>query len=306
MRSVFLLLICLLFSCKNEESYYENSNNTIDTLTTNSFEYKYKNKQKYFMKFWKGMTQEEFTLTKKQMKKEGLIDLTYDKDGIFYDLKIGESYINFEPILEKDIVIGLTISDVNEEIYKLYEQKYNLPKLVDISIVGQCYKEVNPCFLKDDCEDFLKINKNIKEVSFNEVKQNTDFNKSSHIYIRKGLPDDRIELRNDKCNIIVRSNIYSSYIIPITSIIYGHNHSRKNTDFYYPNNDNFLESLEYSLDKKSRFRYVVTYQENSINISYYPNDYLSEQEVKQNKESQKQKDIQKEKEKKLNKLLKEI
>ena len=81
---LLLIFIIICTSCNKKENF-ENSQIKVDTLTLKTFDYKYKNEPKYFLKFWKNMTTEDFNQAKKMMKNEGLIDLSYDKYGNFYD-----------------------------------------------------------------------------------------------------------------------------------------------------------------------------------------------------------------------------
>lgn len=266
MKYLSFLIVVIFISCNRQDNNIDNHEKVTDTINRNSFEYKYKNEPKYFMKFWSGMSKDEFYKTKKQMKKEGLIDLSYERNGAFYDIKIGESLIVFDPILEKEKVVGIKIPDVTEKIYKIFQNKYNLPKLVDITTVGSCYKEENPCYLKRECNNY-KLGKDIQNVKLDEVKRNTDFDET--IFIKKGVENNSLEIKNEKCNILIRNiNEYSGVILLSSNLDNG-DYSIYGTYFYYPNGQSSFTS---------RYRYVVLDRSNTIEISYFPKDYFSKRE----------------------------
>lgn len=300
MRILLSLLLLLLLSCNKNEKI-ESPSTFVDTLAVNSFEYKYKNEPKYFLKFWKNITIEDFYSIKAQMKKDGIIDLSNDRYGTKYDIKIGKSIINFEPILEKDIVIGIRLPEISEEIYNLYTEKYNLPKLVEISTVGICYKERNPCFHKEDCPDFLKIGNDISEVPLSEVEQYTNFNKKE--YIVKGLPEDVIEIKNDKCNIEVR-NPFAVGGYDLISKFRDTKHTINS--IYYPNNEYKFEHIRYKEHCTTQYRYIVTRNIRSIDILYFPNDYFERKSNKEKSEKVKIDKLKKENSKKAKDLLDKI
>lgn len=306
MKNILFLLIIILTqsSCKKQDSELI-KNKTPDSLDINSFEYKYKNEPKYFLKFWKGMTEQEYDKVKNLLKKEGVIDFSYDSNGNFFDIKIGSSVINFYPILKKGVVIGVKIPEVDEDVYNLYKEKYKLPKLIEMSTIGMCYKETNPCFLEENCTDYFKIDGNIKEVTLNEVKQNTNFNEQSNIFKSKGLSEGITEIKNNKCNILLRGITYGGSI-PLSSIMNKGNHKIGDSNFYYPNNEHDFNSLSYGSDKKTRFRYVVMSERQIIEISYYPNDYFSEIESQKNTEEQRTEQRKKETIKKTKRIINEI
>jgi hypothetical protein len=301
---ILLIFAFVFLSCNNRENF-ENSTSEVDTLKLNSFDYKYKNEPKYFLKFWNNMTKEDYYQAKKLMKKEGLIDFSHDEYGNLYDIKIGDDIINFTPVLEKNLIIGVSISDVNENIYNLFMKKYNLPKLVNESTIGVCYKESNPCFLKNDCNDFLNIGNDISIVSLNEVKKQTNLNEELEEYNTKVLPEDYIEIKNEKSNIILRNNL-SLRGISLIGKLKTVKHDLNTSSFYYPNNNELFESLNYRKDKKSQIRYVVTKNKNSIEITYYPNDYFTKEKKKKNTETLKENNLKNETLKKQEKFIEQI
>jgi hypothetical protein len=301
---LLLIFIFICTSCNKKENF-ENSQIEVDTLTLKSFDYKYKNEPKYFLKFWKNMTIEDFNQAKILMKKEGLIDLSYDKYGNFYDIKIGDDLINFTPVVEKNVIIGISLSDINENIYNLFMKKYNLPKLVNNSTIGVCYKESNPCFLKSQCDDFFNISNDIRQVSLSEVKRNTNLIKDLERYNAKILPEDYIEIKNENANIILR-NKQGSGSISLLGKLRAVRHDLSTSNFYYPKNNELFESLNYREDKKSQIRYVVTKNNYSIEITYYHDDYFAMQNKKNNNEKLKEDHLKKEIIKKQEKFTKQI
>lgn len=301
---ILLIFIFIFISCNKKENI-ENSKTEGDTLNFKSFDYKYKNEPKYFLKFWNNMTKEDFNNAKNLMKKEGLIDLSYDKYGIFYDIKIGDDLINLTPVFEKNVIIGIKIPDVSENVYSLFAKKYNLPKLVKKSSIGVCYKESNPCFLKNQCNEFLNISNDIREVSLNEVKKNTNLNDDLENYYIKILPQDDIEVINEKSNIELRN---SSTLGGLSLIgkLKDIKHDLNNSKFYYQNDGGLFESLNYSKSRKSECRYIITKNKYTIDITYYPNDYFAKQSNMQKKEKIKEKKLKIETIKKQEKFIDQI
>ena len=303
MKNAFLLMLFLfLISCQKDKQSIE-STISVDTLKVNSFEYKYKNEPKYFLKFWKNMTIEEFKKAKLNLKKEGIIDLSYDKYGTFYDLKIGNSIVNIDPIIEQNKVIGVRLPEVDENIYNLYIKKYNLPKLETISLIGTCYKEKNPCFLNLDCKDLLKIDKNIKQVPLKEVLENTNLGEDiKYRYESKSLANSSFRLKTPKTDILIIRENEKIGLLTLSQID-KNEHNQADSDFYYSKIDTDLyNSLDYDISNTAKYRYVVMKISYKICIEYYPNDFFKNQqkiEVRNEKKQDIDKNKVKEKQKEL-------
>lgn len=301
---LIFVFVFISISCDKKKDI-ENSKNEVDTLTLKSFDYKYKNEPKYFLKFWDKMTKEEFNNAKNLMKKEGIIDLSYNKYGTFYDIKIGDDLINLTPVFEKNVIIGIKIPDVSENVYSLFAKKYNLPKLVKESTIGLCYKESNPCFLKEQCNDFLNISNDIREVPLNEVKKFTNLNEDLENYYIKILPQDDIELENKNSNILL-TNSSTLGGISLIGKLKDIKHDLYYSKFYYPNDGGLFESLNYSKNRKTEIRYIVTKNKYTIDITYYPNDYFAKQSKLQKKEKLKEQKLKIETIKKQEKFIDQI
>lgn len=176
-----------------------------------------------------------------------------------------------------------------------------MPKLVEISTIGVCYKERNPCFHNEDCEDFLKVGRDIHTVPLSEVEQYTNLNKEE--YITKGLPENVIEIKNDKCNIELRNSMdLRGY--DLISKFRTTKHSIHS--IYYPNNEFKFEHLEYKDYCSTQYRYIVTRAKNYIDILYFPNDYFEREINKEKSEKLKIDKLKRENNKKAKDLLDKI
>jgi hypothetical protein len=288
-----LFFLFLLLSCNKVENEIPQKKDLVISKS-NSFVYKLKNEPKYFLKFWKNMSKNDFERVKKILIKEGKLDK-------IYGIKYGKNSSLIEPIILEDTVRGIKLITVNDAIYSLYQEKYQLPNLVKKSSIGICFKELNPCYLKPDCDNYLRVDKNIKEVNLEEVIQNTNLSEFIHKYYNFYLPKYSIELENDNATIIIEDDTETIERMPVGWLLNKKPEHNSTSNFFYPKKNN-SDDIFISRDL-TRYRYVVLENEPNIIIEYYPIKYL-----KQRKEYLKRKrKMEKEKEsKEINKKTKEL
>ena len=134
-----------------------------------------------------------------------------------------------------------------------------------------------------------------------EVEQYTNFNKN--LYVIKGLPEDVIEIKNNTCNIEVRNSFALGGYDLISKF---RDTEHKINNIYYPNNESNFEHLNYKEHCATQYRYIVTRDDRSIDILYFPNDYFERESNKEKSKKLKEDKLKKENNKKAKDLLDKI
>lgn len=152
--SNLLVLSALIFctSClenksnKENVSFEEQRNSEIEKQKEQeekSFNDKLQNASKIFLKYWEGMTYEEYNKVSKLLMEEGVIE---EHTYTVYKYKVGDCNVHITPIFKNDLIYGIKLSNDIECIYPLYKEKYNLPDLVEKSTTKEFYRENNPYY----------------------------------------------------------------------------------------------------------------------------------------------------------------
>lgn len=303
-KRILVLNIILLFtvftSCqyKTEEPIIEE----VEVVDTNSFEYKLEHEPKIFLKYWAGMTFEQYKQVSEILIKEGVLkpseDFRETISGIYIyvtgktNLKIFrfsfvENYKNsfrnihghVESRYENDIVDGVMLVGFDEINYNTFKEKYNLPQadyvekeiytLQEYSEPPRDFKSVSSMFPKERILTKDEID-NINSTRENEGKEGLLYS-SKRLTVRGG------DIIREKENTIV-----------IFTDIYGYD---KPSSIYYNEKGMYADKkLETRLieNKTSTSYFSVTYTskdryENIKKISQKKEDNY---EAKQNKELQ--------------------
>ena len=268
--SIFLLIL-LIQSCK------EKTEVSIEKkVDTNSFEYKLENKPKYFLKFWGGMSNDEFNKVFSLL----VSDKTLTTFGLYYT---GVGEFRIEPITDdKNIeVIGVRILDINEDFYSLLKEKYNLPNLVDKSSIRECFIETNPCYLQLDCKKYKNRGRFISLTTPKNLEATTKF--TEDIYIRKVLPEDEIEFTSNIANIIIK-NTWENSVINSSELSYAlhKEYSLDNVRFFYFDSSVKNPFYNFSKEESSEKRAVVISSNLKMSVEYYPYNYFKKRQEKRN------------------------
>lgn len=314
MKKAFIyLLLILFFGCKEKErnsypNHYKNEVINTDSLksTSNKDEFKNKlnNEPKIFLKFWTNMTEKEYSTVIDILNKEGKLkgNNYVSSEGLF----------QIEPIKRIDKIIGIRLSYVNNNLYKLYKEKYNLPPLKYKFNISEIYTEENPAYLKSKItsEDILKKGKKINTLSYNELLRN------SYYCLRELPPQDIINNppQLEYPSALVSLSLSNEFKIESdNSDIWIHEETEGNDDtmsaFGNENEQDYSYQKPLFLYKKinsyedvndfcdydivnSPQRIVIKYFHRNIKIDYYSKDYF-EQEALHNEKRIKNENQQK-------------
>lgn len=133
MKRVFIFsVVLLLISCNNQTSKPTNKKQANDNL---EFQNNYQNSPKLFSKFWIDMTERDFRRVVDTLKKQRKI--IQKSDSLFYELDGYEIYLTrkFENGKLKKISLTGKIEPYGQILkfspYHLFQEKYNLPNLVN-------------------------------------------------------------------------------------------------------------------------------------------------------------------------------
>mgnify|MGYP000415296739 CR=1 FL=1 len=118
----YLVCILLLLSACKEAS----NNKEIDTVIQVEFEENLKNKPKFFLKFWEGMSEDDYKRVTKILVDENVLNGEYPVAK--YNIGNCEFILLSPKFDSKGLTeIGLPLTNC---LYSIYDEKYNLPKLV--------------------------------------------------------------------------------------------------------------------------------------------------------------------------------
>tara|TARA_Y100000588_G_scaffold383554_1_gene473132 strand:- start:13797 stop:14792 length:996 start_codon:yes stop_codon:yes gene_type:complete len=212
----FVLFISIFFySCKGDVSN-KNEIKTISVSEQNKeteLERKLKNEPKLFLKYWSGMTLNEFIKVSEILLKEGVLK------GSVYQLNYVTNNCNI-PIerIEKDgLIIGIELTEDVDCIYPLYQRKYNLPSMVERNMDLFYLKANNPKY-KPVTSYFNGVNTVqlpncfIDKTSLlpTNSPQKLDINSLPYQSIKRILPQNKIIVENGSNIIIIEQEIKTS------------------------------------------------------------------------------------------------
>jgi hypothetical protein len=134
------LIASILLSCKDVQNLEVNHEEVNHEEYT--FEYKFNNKPKIFLKFWEGMYENEVYRVIDSLVADGVFERRYNSIDYFYIM--GEQNVdvvfNYD---EKKMLYSISFDSNINDIYPIYQKKYNLPDLVHTNLLYGCYIESN-------------------------------------------------------------------------------------------------------------------------------------------------------------------
>tara|TARA_R110000868_G_scaffold33215_1_gene120819 strand:+ start:5490 stop:6497 length:1008 start_codon:yes stop_codon:yes gene_type:complete len=223
--TIFLLL--LIIGCKeNKIEAQANVDNKVEVVTTNvidlsndkELEKIIKTKNRIFLKYWSGMTFDEYFYVSELLVKEGSIK----KDGGAYAYTTSDCQVVVEPIMKNKLVVGIDLTEGSvsgysiECIYPFYQKKYKLQSMVDKNLLVSVHTENNPQYspVMSYTKDYKTINLPNAYVDKSEsLNPNKiikfDVNSTEYRDFRRGkfLPKDKIVIDNDSVVVLISQEI---------------------------------------------------------------------------------------------------
>jgi hypothetical protein len=302
---LFYLSLGLLISCKET-----NTNHTEkDSIKVEkAFEDKLNNSLKLFSKFWVDMSEADFNKIVSILKKERKIEQS--NDSLFYDLDHYTLYLNSyfkNDKLKKINLFGslVTVSISKEKEwtpYKIYREKYNLPRLVRkdkyyqrTTFPNSGYRATYQVYLENNTTENIP-NSLIDNYSSKYEK----YSRSNEKETRLALSQKKLEIsKNDKIKIILEEVssigmkrdseggtdlVYSledwKYQIPF-GVRNRYNIGPDEINFFEDgyksfNDQKSMETIgNYLIRKNSKYVTQCYYQNFDLKITYATNEYLN-------------------------------
>lgn len=126
-KCFFLIVLLNFLACKNEVKTEEVKTTVkVDTLA-NQFQYKLKNEKKIFLKYWSGMSVDDFYNVSELLYKEGILTTT---DHYYFSYVTGECSVKINAIYTNNKLREITLNDNETCLYPYFIKKYKLPKTV--------------------------------------------------------------------------------------------------------------------------------------------------------------------------------
>lgn len=148
----YLILALFLISCNRtenkEDKDVQNQKNNFENVNE-SFEDDLENKPKFFLKYWEGMSYDDYIKVSQILAKEGVLEAysnTYNSPENHFYYLIGNERLETAPIYSNentDKIVGIEIIAI-QKLYPAFMEKYSLPKLVTKNSLTSCYLERNP------------------------------------------------------------------------------------------------------------------------------------------------------------------
>ena len=215
-KLLLILLIGIVFNCNDKKS----EQTEIDTLVNQSkedleFEHKLKDEPKIFLKYWSGMTYIEYRRISDSLCKENILE----KSGMGYYYLTNDCKVFTETVRKNDLVVGIKMTENVDCIYPLFQQKYNLPNMVEMNLLVEHYVENNPKY--NPVSTYFNGNAkvtlpsafidNSNSISVNEIIQlETNNEYLNQIYTEKVLPKNNFIINNGNNIIIINQEITKS------------------------------------------------------------------------------------------------
>lgn len=278
-------MLLIVLSCNNTAKNDVTVKPSILKQSDTTFAEKLKSKPKIFLKFWSGMTYDDYFAVSQILEKEGVI-----KGGYY-------QYSKIEPTLKNNVIIAVQLTDVSSELYKLYQQKYNLPSLIKKSTIVANFVENNPEYNpsmtytnSDNVTTLLPMcfKDNSAEILDNKpIKLVPDF-----AFTDEFMADNEYIINNDSVFIKIEQKIIESPF-PIHKYSLGEN---KDIERYVNSTQgkeafgtNLMGGFSSScIAKNSKLRYVTETNESIITITYMSKkEYLKEKAKRDSEKHQK-------------------
>ncbi|MEY8847284.1 hypothetical protein AB9K26_00590 [Psychroserpens sp. XS_ASV72] len=280
---IIILILPFLQSCKNEKKndITPKINNTQfkTTISKSTFEEKLKKEPKLFLKFWSGMTENEFQKVVNILNEEKVLLGNYNNISnpirfLVREHCYSEMYARFDNSKEPKLVsIKLyNLATFPNCLYDLYREKYGLPLLLQKTETDYEYVENNPnyapkmsytdennklVFLNDafnDKSSFIKNNERIEKETFLP---------SRPTYI---LPENPIVINKDSLVIVIDQVKYEdksySYNLEQSQALRNYQSSIFNDSF-----NKWLDESKF-IETNSKLRTVSLKSIYSINATY--------------------------------------
>jgi hypothetical protein len=285
LKFLIIASVFTFFGCKNKNNEV-NSSSSIDSTDSidisSNFESDIENKPKFFLKYWDGMSYEDYIKVSHILAKEGVLEAysnTYDSPENHFYYLIGNERLETAPIYSKedtDKIVGIEII----AIQKLY------PELVTKNSLTSCYLERNPeyapisSYLENGQPVAAKIDYSEQirpNVTINLDVNQVDF--KEHFFTTK-LPKNEIIIEKENSIIVLSSD--QNYNENNYATRYKYNLDDSNKDWI------FWGSNESKTNSKNR---VVCVQilENPITAKFFDKNYYSKIQNDENKILQKNK-----------------
>ena len=260
-----LFLSMLMYSCQ------EIKKQDVVKTQIDLFKQDLKNKPKYFLSFWGNMTTSEYNKVERLLINEGKFD-------VFGHYLIGTNKFDYEPIIDHhtENITGIRLNRINKSFYKLFEDKYNLPPLVEKSTISAIYIETNPLYAKPDTEDFYAKGNYIRDLEVSNFLETYNLDPNNYKYQSLAEPlyfDIKTEKANIKVSEFIYTQIGSSKLITPSM---GDKYEPTQTKVYFFKSEPYFEALDSKDWRVSKERIIVILEKRDIYIEYYPPNYLNE------------------------------
>lgn len=251
LRLVFFTVLgfCTI-SCKQTSKEVKTIDIEKNTTQVDSFEYKLKNKPKFFLKLWDNMTKEEYSKVLGILKKDGKIDS-------FGKYIVAEETVKLEAIEDNNgKIIGISLYEFSEKFYNLLKDKYKLQPLITENLYFDSYIEEDPCYLETNCQDRLKKGKFVEKLEKEELHGLVT------MFDSKVLKEGYREIETATSNIIISHSKSNEYKFKL------------GLGYYDPKFTFFLKLNNNDPSK----RIVVRYNRDIKYVSYYSVNYFERRE----------------------------
>ncbi|WP_417368246.1 hypothetical protein [Flavobacterium beibuense] len=291
MRKLLFVVLLSFLSCQHEKEE-PISNTTITNTFEQEFENKLKNEPKIFLKYWSGMTLEEYSKVYSILHEEGVLE--------FGKYKTTGCSTEMEKILRNDTVIGIKL--VNAEcLYPLYQEKYNLLPLVEKTSIERYYRENNPDYKPVTYYNTEKGLSTLPNCFIDKTERINDYSiinldptEINYIYTDKYLPEEEIVIDNEAVIIKITQESIDNIVTRIPSYTYSLEESQEMRNYQNSSEGQkhfgFFSGIKDSQHKfiysNSKTRKVVVRKNpNLITITYmskkdYQNEQMKQQEIK--------------------------
>lgn len=136
LKYFFVVAIFNFLGCKNDAKMEEvESIVKVDTVG-NDFQNKLKNEKKIFLKYWTGMSVDDFYSVSELLYKEGILTTT---DHFYFSYVTGECSVKIKAIYTNNKLREIVLNDNETCLYPYFVKKYKLPKTVFKNVLYSNY-----------------------------------------------------------------------------------------------------------------------------------------------------------------------
>lgn len=281
---ILILILSILQSCKNEKKNdivpKFNTDRQFKTIISKStFEEKLKKEPKLFLKFWSGMTKNEFEKVVNILNEEKILLGRYNSISspirfLVREHCYSEMYASFDNSKEPKLV-SIKLYDLATFpncLYDLYKEKYGLPHLLQKTETDYEYVENNPNYspkmsYTDENNKLVFLNEAFNDKS-SFIKNNGKIEKKTFLPSRPTyiLPESPITINKDSVVIVIDQVKYEnksySYNLRQSQALRNYESSIFNDSF-----NKWLEEVKF-VETNSKLRTVSLKSIYSINATY--------------------------------------